>query len=125
MSKNQFNSRIPGNEYSRVMRLALDYVAPMTAKIDVVLQPHVHINGDIHKPTGSSKTLNFSINPIDFAPTNPELGTVERVIQLRDVSTGELLGVTMTMGQLFTGVASLIREQELAAEAAANPPAEA
>jgi hypothetical protein len=35
----------------------------------------------------------------------------------------------MTMGQLFTGVASLIREKELAAEAAAqvpaDPPAEA
>ena len=44
---------------------------------------------------------------------------------LRDVSTGALLGATMTMGQLFTGVASLIREKELAAEAAANQPAEA
>lgn len=113
MSDTQFNSRIPGNEYSRVMRLALDYVAPMTAKIDVVLQPHVHINGDIHKSTGSSKTLNFALNPVDFAPTNPELGTVERTIQLRDAATGELLGTTMTMAQLFTGVASLIREQEL------------
>ena len=37
------------------------------------------------------------------------------------VSSGALLGATMTMGQLFTGVASLIREKELAAEAAANP----
>lgn len=47
-------------------------------------------------------------------------------VALRDASTGALLGATMTMGQLFTGVASLIREKELAAEAAANPaPAQA
>lgn len=59
------------------------------------------------------------------AAAKAKLGTVERVIQLRDVSTGELLGATMTMGQLFTGVASLIREKELAAESAAQAPAEA
>ena len=46
-------------------------------------------------------------------PASTEAGTVERVIELRDVTTGELLGATMTMGQLFVGVSSLIREQEL------------
>lgn len=46
-------------------------------------------------------------------PTDEEKGTVERVTELRDINTGDLLGATMTMQQLFVGVVSLLREQEL------------
>lgn len=111
MSK-KFDSSIVGQPYSRVMSIGIQYTATMTATVDVILQQHVKLLDGSHTPLGSSETLTFGIAPADFAT-----GTV----QLRDVSTGVLLGATMTMGQLFTGVASLIREKELAAEAAANP----
>lgn len=116
----QFDSSVVGQAYSRVMSIFIRYTAPMTAVVDVTLQRHTKMADGTHEPLGSSETLTFGIVPSDFALTDPEAGTVERVIQLRDVSTGALLGAQMTMGQLFTGVASLIREQELAAEAAAQ-----
>ena len=59
------------------------------------------------------------LSRFDSVPADLATGKVA----LRDVSTGALLGATMTMGQLFTGVASLIREKELAAESAAQAPA--
>lgn len=109
----QFDSSIVGQPYSRVMSIVIQYTATMTAVVDVILQQHVKLLDGTHTPLGSSKTLTFGIQPDDFMS-----GTVA----LRDVSTGALLGASMPMGQLFTGVASLIREKELAAEAAANPP---
>ena len=112
----QFDSSIVGQPYSRVMFIGIRYTAPMTAVVNVNLQRHVQLKDGTHEPLGSSETLAFDILPADLAT-----GTVA----LRGVSTGALLGATMTMGQLFTGVASLIREKELAAEAAANQPAEA
>ena len=85
------------------------------AHLTLQLQQHVKLLDGTHTALGSSETLTFGIEPADLAT-----GTVA----LRDVSNGALMGATMTMGQLFTGVASLIREKELAAEAAANQPAE-
>ena len=111
----QFDSSIVGQPYSRVMQILIRYTAQMTAVVDVILQQHVKLLDGTHTALGSSETLTFDIVPADLAA-----GTVA----LRDASTGALMGATMTMGQLFTGVASLIREKELAAEAAANPPAE-
>ena len=108
----QFDSSIVGQPYSRVMSILIRYTATMTATVDVILQQHVKLLDGTHTALGSSETLTFDILPADLAT-----GTVA----LRDASTGALLGATMTMGQLFTGVASLIREKELAAEAAANP----
>ena len=112
----QFDSSIVGQPYSRVMFIGIRYTAPMTAVVNVNLQRHVQLKDGTHEPLGSSETLTFDILPADLAT-----GTVA----LRGVSTGALMGATMTMGQLFTGVASLIREKELAAESAANQPAEA
>ena len=112
----QFDSSVVGQPYSRVMSIFIRYTATMTAVVDVILQQHVKLIDGTHMALGSSETLTFDILPADLAT-----GTVA----LREVSTGALLGATMTMGQLFTGVASLIREKELAAEAAANQPAEA
>ncbi len=112
----QFDSSIVGQPYSRVMFIGIRYTAPMTAVVNVNLQRHVQLKDGTHEPLGSIEPLTFDIVPADLA-------TVK--VALRDVSTGALLGATMTMGQLFTGVASLIREKELAAEAAANQPAEA
>ena len=110
----QFDSSVVGQPYSRVMSIFIRYTAPMTAVVDVILQQHVKLLDGTHMALGSSETLTFDILPADLAT-----GTVA----LRDASTGALLGATMTIG---TGVASLIREKELAAEAAANPaPAQA
>ena len=111
----QFDSSIVGQPYSRVMQILIRYTAPMTAVVDVILQQHVKLLDGTHTALRSSETLTFGIEPADL-----DIGTVA----LRDVSTGALLGATMTMGQLFTGVASLVREKELAAEAAAQAPAE-
>ena len=116
MLSKKFNSNIVGNEYSRTMEFSVQYTAPMTATVNVIVQPHVKlddVDNDTHRSTGAAKSFSFNINPTDFMPTSTEAGTVERVIELRDVATGELLGATMTMGQLFVGVSSLIREQEL------------
>ena len=110
----QFDSSIVGQPYSRVMSFGVRYTATMTATVDVILQQHVKLLDGTHTALGSSETLTFDILPADLAA-----GTVA----LRYVSTGALMGATMTMGQLFTGVASLIREKELAAEAAAQTPA--
>lgn len=87
----------------------------MTAVVNVNLQRHVQLKDGTHEPLGSIEPLTFDIEPADLATGK---------VVLRDVSTGALLGATMTMGQLFTGVASLIREKELAAESAAQAPAE-
>ncbi len=78
-----------------------------TASITITVPAALYSDAD------AAKSFSFNINPTDFVPTSIEAGTVERVIELRDVATGELLGATMTMGQLFVGVSSLIREQEL------------
>ena len=100
----QFDSSIVGQPYSRVMQILIRYTAPMTAVVDVILQQHVKLLDGTHMALGSSETLTFDILPADLAT-----GTVA----LRDVSTGALMGATMTMGQLFVGMSSLIREQEL------------
>ena len=100
----QFDSSIVGQPYSRVMSFGVRYTATMTATVDVILQQHVKLLDGTHTALGSSETLTFDILPADLAT-----GTVA----LRDVSTGALMGATMTMGQLFVGVSSLIREQEL------------
>ena len=100
-----FDSTIVGQPYSRVMKISIDYVAQHTANIEVILQPHVKLLDGTHQPLGSSELLRINILPNNLGDS----------IELRDEATGELLGATMPMGQLFTGIASLIREKELAA----------
>jgi hypothetical protein len=109
----KFDSSIIGQPYSRVMNINIRYPNTMTAVVEVILQPHVKLLDGTHSALGSSETLNFSILPQDFMAGE---------FQLRDVSTGELLGASMSLGALFTGVASLIREKELLAEVVESPP---
>lgn len=117
-----FDSSQPGVEYSRVMSFSVDYPSTMTARTRVVLQPHVMLRNGEHRATGPSGNMQFDILPADLAEDDPEKGTVARMIELRDVATGAPLGIRMSVRQLFVGVASLIREQELAAAAALAPP---
>ena len=106
-----FDSSQVGVPYSRVMCIGIKYPAPMTAAVEVITQMHVKLLDDSHVALGSSETLTFAITPGDFAS-----GTVD----LRNPSTGALLGASMSLGALFTGVASLIREKQIAV----IPPAE-
>lgn len=100
----QFDSSVVGQPYSRVMSIFIRYTEPMTAVVDVILQQHVKLLDGTHTALGSSETLTFGIEPADLATGK---------VVLRDVSTGALLGATMTMQQLFVGVVRLLREQEL------------
>lgn len=111
-----FDSTKVGVPYSRVMKFFADYASEKTTHIDVILQRHARMEDGTHEPLGSSKTLTFDVLP-------EELMTGE--VELLDFLTGEPLGKKMSKFDLFTGMASLIREKELAAGAAANPPAEA
>lgn len=111
-----FDSTKVGVPYSRVMKFFADYASEKTTHIDVILQRHARMEDGAHEPLGSSKTLTFDVLP-------EELMTGE--VELLDFLTGEPLGKKMSKFDLFTGMASLIREKELDAEAAANPPAEA
>ena len=115
MSPN-FNSTNVGELSSRVMSFFVNYVSASTADITVTVQDHVLLTDGSYIAVGNPETFTFRVTPEQIATGS---------VPLRHPTTGALLGATMTMGQLFTGVASLIREKELAAEAAANPPAEA
>ncbi len=103
----QFDSSIVGKPYSRVMNINIKYTSTMTAQVDVELQPHVKLLDGSHSPLGLSETMTFSINPQDI---------MQGSVDMRDVSTGVLLGATMPLAHLFTGVASLIRTKELEQE---------
>lgn len=97
------------------MQFQVTYIAQKTATVEVLLQPHAHLNGDVHKPTGGSTVLRFNITEQDIANGS---------IPLRDVATGELLNVNMQLGQLFTGVAQFIRQKEIEANQPVLPAAD-
>ena len=101
----EFNSTTTGLPYSRVMKIAIDYIAPLMTVVEVTTQEHVPLIDGSHRQLGSASTFKFQINPADLAT-----GTVP----LRDVNTGELLGVEMPLMQIFGGVNAVIRDRELA-----------
>lgn len=100
----QFDSTTLALPYSRVMRIVIDYIAPLTAVIEVTTQEHVPLIDGSHRPLGSAATFKFQINPADLAT-----GTVP----LRDVNTGALLGMELSLMQIFGGVNAVIRDREL------------
>lgn len=103
----QFDSSTVGQPYSRVMNINIKYTSAMTAQVNVEVQPHVKLLDDTHVALGVSETLTFGISPEDI---------MQGSVDLRDVSTGALLGASMPLAHLFTGVASLIRTKELEQE---------
>lgn len=110
----QFDSTIVGRPYSRVMRITIDNYAPLTASVEVILQPHVKLWDDTHQPLGSSEILRFNILPSNLAADS---------FELRDPATGATIGQSMRLSDLYAGIASLIREKELAAlNPASTPP---
>ncbi len=101
----EFNSTTTGLPYSRVMKIAIDYIEPLMAVVEVTTQEHVPLIDGSHRPLGSADTFKFQINPADLAT-----GTVP----LRDVNTGALLDMEMSLMQIFGGVNAVIRDRELA-----------
>lgn len=101
-----FDSSQVGDPYSRVMSFHGVYASEMTASVEVITQRHVRLKDSTHEPLSSAETLRFNI-------TKEQLQ--RDVIELRDPSTGVLTGRTMTKLELFIGLGSLIREQEIAA----------
>ena len=101
----QIDSTTLALPYSRVMRLVIDYIAPLTASIEATTQEHVPLIDGSHRPLGSANTFKFQINPADLST---------RSVPLRDVNTGALLGMEMSLMQIFGGVNAVIRARELA-----------
>lgn len=107
----EFNSTVTGLPYSRVMKIAIDYTAPLTAEIGVTTQRHVPLYDGSHTSIGSANTFNFTINPADLNTSVP----------LRDINTGELLGIDTPMLQIFGGINAVIRDREAALSTQVTP----
>ena len=97
-----FNATIPGQPYSRVMRVLIEYTAPNTASITATTQNHVPLVDGIHSPLGSAKELKFPITLTELATSVP----------LLNITTGETLERDMSIMDLLLGINAVIRSRE-------------
>ena len=103
MSPN-FNSQVVGELSSRVMSIFVNYVSASTADITVNVQDHVMLANGGYISVGNPETFNFSLTPEQIATGS---------VPLRHPTTGVLLGVSMPLAQVFTGVASVVRQAQI------------
>lgn len=103
MSPN-FNSTNVGELSSRVMSFFVNYVSASTADITVNVQDHVLLTDGSYLAVGNPETFTFGLTPEQIATGS---------VQLRHPATGALLGASMPLAQVFTGVASVVRQAQI------------
>ena len=103
MSPN-FNSTNVGELSSRVQTIFVNYVSASAADITVTVQDHVMLADGGYIAVGTPETFTFGLAPEQIATGS---------VPLRHPTTGELLGASMPLAQIFTGVASVVRQAQI------------
>jgi hypothetical protein len=98
-----FDSTVVGTPYVRIERIVIDYTAAMTANVEFVEQEYVKLADGTHRAVGTPNTQRFPVAPEDMVKLAP----------LRDSVTGELLGSSMSYGQVFLGNLAVLRQKQL------------
>lgn len=97
-----FNSTIVGQPYKRISKIVIDYPSALTANVTFVEQEHVLLADGSHRSIGAENAVSFTITP----------SKLEDTVALTDINTGELLGASMSYGQIMLGILAAIREHQ-------------
>ena len=100
-----FNATVPGQPYSRVMRVLIEYTAPNTASVTTVVHDHVPLTDGTHEALRSSQELKFPITETELTTSVPLLG----------ITTGEPLGRDMPIMDVLLGINAVIRSRQVVA----------
>ena len=95
-----FVSTIVGQPYTRIQRIAIDYVATNTANVVVTHQLHVPLLDGTHQPLNEPVVAHFAITPEQM----------ESVVALYMPGDDVATGTFVTTGGLLVGLYSIIRE---------------